>query len=213
MDKPVTNNSFISLDNLMIIPLEYKNIDDYLKIGLDAFYSLQSAIYSDNFDAAYNITKKELIGNIGLQRYFCALYKEKVVGTMELVTRESIKYHRTSFFSYLKYLGFLKAVPAYLLNKLKKPRLDNSSVYIDGVAVYKGSRHAGVGSSMMSFAEKFARDSGKVRLRLWVAKENTIAIGLYKKHGFKQLAIRTLGFIKRYFGYSKWIYMGKELYL
>ncbi len=57
--------------------------------------------------------------------------------------------------------------------------------YITNIAVTEKQRKKGIGSSLLSFAEKYAEKNGASFISLEVRKSNEAAKALYNKHGFK----------------------------
>ena len=199
------------LDDIRMRLLRYGDIDDYLKIEFDAFYPKLSSIYGNRRNAAYNIIKTEIFSNFDSGRFMNALYKDKPVGIIELVTKESSEDYNRNFYTYLKYLDPISAVRAYFLTFLDMPRLDENTIYLDNIAVDINNRRRGVATNMISFVEDFALNRRKYKLRLWVAQKNSDAYHLYRKSGFKHLMFRSSRIAEKYFGFRDWIYMGKTL--
>ncbi len=199
------------LDDIRMRPLRHEDIDDYLKIEFDAFYPKLSSIYGNRRNAAYNIIKTEIASNFDSGRFMNALHKDRPVGIIELVTKESSECYKRNFCLYLKYLGPIGAVRAYLLTFLDMPRLDENTIYLDKIAVDMNNRHRGVATHMISFVEDLALNRNKHKLRLWVAQKNSNAYHLYRKSGFKHLMFRSSRIAERYSGFRDWVYMGKTL--
>ena len=209
--KPEKNIPRSRLDDIRMRLLRYEDIDDYLKVEFDAFYGKLSSIYGNNRNAAYNIIKTEIVRNFDSGRYMSALYRNRVIGIIELVTKESSENHRRDFYLYLQYLGPIGAVRAYFLTFLDQPQLDDSTIYLDNIAVDINNRRRGVATNMISFVEDLAINRGKNKLRLWVAQKNSAAYHLYRKSGFKQLMFRSSRIAGKYFGFRDWVYMEKTL--
>lgn len=199
------------LDNIRMRSLKYEDIDDYLKIEFDAFYPKLSSIYGNRRNAAYNIIKTEITSNFDSGRFMNALYKDRPVGIIELVTKESSEDYKRDFYLYLKYLGPIGAVRAYFLTFLDMPHLDENTIYLDNIAVDINKRHRGVATHMISFVEDLALKRKKNKLRLWVAQKNSDAYHLYRKSGFEQLMFKSSKVAEKYFGFRDWVYMGKML--
>ena len=209
--KPEKNIPRSRLDDIRMRLLRYEDIDDYLRIEFDAFYGKLSSIYGNNRNAAYNIIKTEIASNFDSGRYMNALYRDRPVGIIELVTRENSENYKRDFYLYLKYLGPIGAVRAYFLTFLDLPRLDGNTIYLDNIAVDINNRRRGVATNMISFVEDLALNRGKNKLCLWVAHKNSDAYHLYRKSGFKQLMFRSSRIAEKYFGFRDWVYMGKTL--
>jgi ribosomal protein S18 acetylase RimI-like enzyme len=198
-------------NNISISALELGQVDDFLKIEFDAFYDSFRFIYSNRRDAAYNIQRQEILDNLISGRYYNAKDGYKVVGTIELVTRENSKNYKKKFQLFARYLGILRAIKAYFLDLMDLPHLDFSTVYIDNVAVDTENRRKGIAARMLSFAEDYAEKNGKSTLRLWVASANKEAHRLYKRMGYRTLMTRSSRMGEKYFGYRDWEFMGKDI--
>jgi len=197
--------------NIRISNLKPEDLDSYLKIEFDAFFEKLKFIFGSNKDAAYSIIKSEITANIDTGRYYNAVIDGKIVGIVEIVTRENSKSHTRNFWTFVKYLGFFRAFKAFILTFMETPKLDIKTIYIDNVTVDINSRRKGIAKKMLSFAEDFAKRNGKSALKLWVAGKNKNAYSLYKKLGFNQLVARSSRIAERYTGYRDWIYMKKEI--
>ena len=103
------------------------------------------------------------------------------------------------------------AIRAYFLTILDMPAIDNSTVYINNVAVDKDFRRKGIATFMLSYAEYIAGSRGKDRLKLWVANDNKTAYIFYRKMGFYQLMFRSSKVAAHYMGYRDWVFMSKDL--
>jgi len=60
----------------------------------------------------------------------------------------------------------------------------NSSIYIEELFVRQDSQHKGVGSALLTAAEKYAQTRRARAIFLDTRKENNKALQFYKKHGF-----------------------------
>src|SRR3990167_8719103 len=58
-------------------------------------------------------------------------------------------------------------------------------LYIDNLFVHPDHRSRGVGTNLIHFVEVIFKERGASKVRLYVAKQNTIAKKLYKKLGFR----------------------------
>ena len=204
-------NQDIGYGNIRISNLKLEDLDSYLKIEFDAFFEKLKFIFSNKKNAAFGIIRSEIAKNIGTGRYYNAKIDDRIVGIIEIVSRENIESHIKEFHNYFKYLGFHRAVKAFILTAIEIPKLDNRTIYIDNVAVDPNNRRQGIAKKMLSFAEDFSKRNGKNALKLWVAAGNKNAYRLYKKFGFTELARRSSGIAERYMGYRDWIYMKKEI--
>ena len=199
------------LENINMRLLRYEDIDDYLTIEFDAFFEKLRHLYGDRRRAAYRIVKAEMGENLDLGRYLNAVYNDRVVGIMELVTKENSRSYRKNFSNYTRNLGFIRAIKTYSLTLLDMPAIDKSTIYINNVAVSSDFRRMGVATTMLSYAEYIARSRGKDRLKLWVANDNKVAYMFYRKIGFYQLMFRSSRAAERYMGYREWVFMCKDI--
>ena len=204
-------NQDIGYGNIRISNLKLEDLDSYLKIEFDAFFEKLKFIFSNKKNAAFGIIRSEIAKNIGTGRYYNAKIDDRIVGIIEIVSRENIESHIKEFHNYFKYLGFHRAVKAFILTAIEIPKLDNRTIYIDNVAVDPNNRRQGIAKKMLSFAEDFSKRNGKNALKLWVAAGNKNAYRLYKKFGFTELVRRSSGIAERYMGYRDWVYMKKEI--
>jgi len=200
-----------SFHDIQIINLKLKDVESYLKIEFDAFYEKLKIMFSNKKEAALNIIRTEISRNIDTGRYYNAKAGGRIVGIIEIVTKENTRRYIKDFRVYFKYLGLTRAVKAILLNFFEVPKLDDGTIYIDNVAVDADNRRKGVANKMLSFTEDYARRHGKDTLTLWVAGANKNAYSLYKKFGFCNVVARSSGIAEKFSGYREWIYMKKEI--
>lgn len=77
--------------------------------------------------------------------------------------------------------------------------LEYSIIYdrmeIDNILVYKEFRNKKIGTKLMEYIIQIAKNNNLKNITLEVRKSNNIAISLYQKMGFKEIAIR-----KYYYG-------------
>ncbi len=200
------NNSVIS-----ITELKPDNLEDYLKVDFDAFSEKIKLAFGNDKEAALNIMRTEIAGNINNNRHYIARIRNKIVGIIEIVSSENIKTYIRDLRVYVKYLGFLKALRAFIISLFENPKLNSKTVYIDTVAVEPGHRRKGVAEKMLAFIENLAGKNGKKALTLWVAARNNNALNLYKKFGFTVSSKKSSWIAERYTGYRDWLYMKKEI--
>jgi ribosomal protein S18 acetylase RimI-like enzyme len=205
------NTPLQKLENINMRLLRHEDIDDYLAIEFDAFFEKLRHLYGNRRRAAYRIIKAEMEENLDLGRYLNAVYDDRAVGIMELVTKENSGSYRKKFSNYTRNLGFLGAMRTYFLTFLDMPAIDKSTIYINNVAVSSDFRRRGVATAMLSYAEYIARSRGKDRLKLWVANDNKVAYMFYRKMGFYQLMFRSSKMAERYMGYREWVFMCKDI--
>lgn len=77
---------------------------------------------------------------------------------------------------------------------------------IDNIEVERSYRGMGIGTKLMSYLVSIAIENRVINITLEVRKSNNIAINLYKKFGFREVAIR-----KFYYGDEDGILMEKQV--
>lgn len=77
---------------------------------------------------------------------------------------------------------------------------------IDNIEVDELYRGKGIGTKLMSYLVSVAIENRVVNITLEVRKSNSVAINLYKKFGFREVAIR-----KFYYGDEDGILMEKQV--
>ena len=98
----------------------------------------------------------------------------------------------------------------YIVNEKKVGFLKYSLIYdrieIDDFFVNEDQRNQGIGNKLMSYLIWKAIDNHVVNITLEVRKSNEIARNLYKKFGFREVALR-----KFYYGNEDGILMEKQV--
>lgn len=62
---------------------------------------------------------------------------------------------------------------------------ENGSVLVDNLHALPGARGSGLGTAMLGFAKKWARDRSATSLHLFVLEPNLAAIGFYESRGWR----------------------------
>ena len=98
----------------------------------------------------------------------------------------------------------------YVLDDKVLGYLDYSLIYdrieIDNVLVLDEYRNKGIGTKLMAYLVSLAIDLRVINITLEVRVSNQIAINLYKKFGFREVALR-----KYYYGDEDGILMEKQV--
>jgi [ribosomal protein S18]-alanine N-acetyltransferase len=98
----------------------------------------------------------------------------------------------------------------YIIDGKKVGYLKYSHIYdrieIDDLFVSIDNRNQGIGNKLMSYIVWKAIDTHSVNITLEVRVSNTIARNLYKKYGFREVALR-----KSYYGDEDGILMEKQV--
>ena len=88
--------------------------------------------------------------------------------------------------------------------------LDYSLIYerieIDNIFVAEKHRNKKIGTKLIKYLSKIAKDNNIINITLEVRKSNNIAIYLYEKEGFNKISIR-----KYYYGDEDAILMEKKV--
>lgn len=104
------------------------------------------------------------------------------------------------FTKYIEYIENNKKI-GYLKYSLIYDRIE-----IDDLFVNEDKRNQGIGNKLMSYLVWKAIDSHVVNITLEVRISNNIARNLYKKYGFREVALR-----KFYYGNEDGILMEKQV--
>jgi ribosomal protein S18 acetylase RimI-like enzyme len=88
--------------------------------------------------------------------------------------------------------GDLDELPLVIRPLIELESMAPGSWYINAVATLPEVRGKGVGSRLMKLAEQLCRESGGGEISLIVARENTGAVRLYDRLGFRPVATRPL---------------------
>ena len=80
-----------------------------------------------------------------------------------------------------------------------------------GISIEKAYYGKGIGTALTKACIECAKTAGYRQLELEVVAENTNAIALYKKFGFKEIGCNPRGFCSRYTGWQELISMLLEL--
>lgn len=114
--------------------------------------------------------------------------------------REVVKENDTPYIKHVEYVEDNKVIGI----------LDYSLIYerieIDNIKVNENYRNRNIGSKLMSYLISVAIENRVVNITLEVRKSNEVAIHLYKKFGFREVAIR-----KYYYGDEDAILMEKQV--
>lgn len=98
----------------------------------------------------------------------------------------------------------------YIENNKLIGYLDYSLIYdrieIDNIFVEEECRNKKIGTLLMEYLDKIAKDNNLINITLEVRQSNSIAIHLYEKMGFNKVAIR-----KYYYGDEDAILMEKKV--
>ena len=104
---------------------------------------------------------------------------------------------------------FLRRIE-YIIDNKSVGYLEYSLIYdrmeIDNIQVLEEYRNNGIGTKLMSYLVSLAISLRVINITLEVRVSNNIAINLYKKFGFREVAIR-----KYYYGDEDGILMEKNI--
>ena len=114
--------------------------------------------------------------------------------------REVVKEGSSPFAKYIEYIEDNKVIGT-LAYSLIYDRME-----IDNIEVEESYRGNGIGTKLMSYLVFVAIENRVINITLEVRKSNDVAINLYKKFGFREVAIR-----KFYYGDEDGILMEKQV--
>ena len=199
------------LSKIIIRSLKAEEIDDFIAIEFSAFHEIVLSIYSNDEESAVYIRKSEIKLNLSNSTYFVAENEGKIIGTIEIFTKEALKNFKRNFSIYNEKLGYLKSIKAYFFSSISPYKMGDDTLYLDTVAVRSSFRRKGIARRLIQFAEDCARRYNKKYLSLWVAKDNKPAVGLYRNLGFDTIIKKFFILGNMMFKHSRWIYMKKEI--
>jgi len=111
-----------------------------------------------------------------------------------------IKNKETPFAHIIEYIEDNKVIG------ILKYSLIYDRIEIDNIEVEKSYRSKGIGNKLMSYLVAIAIENRVVNITLEVRVSNTVARNLYKKFGFREVALR-----KYYYGDEDGILMEKQV--
>ncbi len=98
----------------------------------------------------------------------------------------------------------------YFVNDKSVAFLEYSVIYdrmeLDNISVQEEYRNKGIGSKLMAYLVSIAIEKRVINITLEVRVSNEIARGMYKKFGFREVALR-----KYYYGDEDGILMEKNI--
>src|SRR5512140_120092 len=108
-------------------------------------------------------------GSAGTRREWARQLQAKEDGTFPFVAVDKASGERAGFIVLVKLPDFFTG---------------GTNLYVSDMVVARGGDGRGVGSAMLAFAERFAREQKCERLALGVFPGNARARALYERHGF-----------------------------
>jgi ribosomal protein S18 acetylase RimI-like enzyme len=115
--------------------------------------------------------------------------KNKILGitTFYMANEIDEKMESEKYSKALDFLGLLRLnfFVKTLINKVLTTKLKDKELYIGNICVDKNFQGRGVGKFLLDNITSYAKKNNCKKIILDVSKENKIAIGLYKKMGFK----------------------------
>ena len=114
--------------------------------------------------------------------------------------REINNYNNREFYKRLEYIENNKII-GYLDYSLIYDRIE-----IDNILVLEEYRNNKIGTKLMEYLDRIAKEKELINITLEVRQSNDIAIHLYTKFGFTKVAIR-----KYYYGDEDAILMEKKV--
>ncbi len=141
-----------------------------------------------------------------------AEWEGQVIGTTMLRTAEMDNdFSATTRMAFQQILGPWGATRSIFALSLLSHQIDRQEGFITDVAVVKRFRRYGVATSLMEYAEQYAREQHKRYLGLYVSRLNQGAQHLYTRAGFHTVRVRRSLLTQLIFGHRAWLYMRKEL--
>jgi GNAT superfamily N-acetyltransferase len=180
--------------------MEFKKFDlklDDLKKVVDLIIETEPGffylLFGNNKDKSFLRIKNIVsVGKNSFGHEFIRIAKDRgmILGitTFYLGNEIDERVESKKFSEALDLLGLLRLIffEKTLIKKLLTTNICKRELYIGNICVDTNSRGKGVGKFLLDNIVKYAKNKKCKRIILDVSKENTIAINLYKKMGFKK---------------------------
>lgn len=147
-------------------------------------------------------------------KYFVAMEEEKILGILILkgLCGEKDSYTpRLSLAKLMKKYGLSSLLRLLQLGWISRYQPPYGEIYIDSIAVSTEARGKGIGTKLLSFIERLARERKFESLSLDVMFENARARELYERMGYRVVKKYRFPRMKRGLGYSGCTFMRKKL--
>jgi ribosomal protein S18 acetylase RimI-like enzyme len=179
------------------------DLNKVAELIFDTEPELFSLLFGNNIQKALSrIIQLIKNGNtsFGHNNIYLAISKEKILGLTILYKGNEVdrKIETNNLSNALDFIGLIRLLifEKILLNKLLTRNLDKKELYISNICVDKNNRKRGIGTFLLRNIINQAQLKECNTIVLDVSKENTIAIGLYKKIGFIVSKERKSWFLK-----------------
>jgi len=127
--------------------------------------------------------------SFGYNNIYLAITKEQILGLTIIYKGGEVdkKSEKGNFSDVLDIISLMRLYifEKIFLNRLLTRNLNKKELYISNLCVDKNNRKKGIGNFLLRNIFNQAQLKDCINIVLDVSKENTIAIGLYKKYGFK----------------------------
>ena len=107
--------------------------------------------------------------------------------------------------------GDIAGLPSLYAPMLELEALAAGTWYLMALAVFPEFRRKGHATAMLAFAERKAQEEGFARMTIMVNSSNTDALGLYQRHGFREIATRPYIPFPGSRDAGQWILLEKQL--
>lgn len=153
---------------------------------------LFSLLFGKNkYKALSRIKRVVRTGNptFGHNNIYLAIIKEQILGLTLIFKGDDVDkmLGTRTFIEALDFIGLIRLfiLEQFLINKVLTRNHDKKELFINNICVDKNNRKKGIGNFLLKNIINQAQLRNCKTIVLDVSKENPIAIGLYKKYGFK----------------------------
>lgn len=143
-----------------VLDLKNENSNYKMSIINNLEQLVNNLFYYDNY---FSIALSERVGN--LEKYAEKLFENAV--NFEIIDKNNKRHGMISFYA---------------------NDLDSCIGFITLIVVDKESTNCGIGSKLITFAERYCKEKGMQKMKLEVLKDNENAIKFYNKHKYSTVA-------------------------
>ena len=163
-----------------------ENVPDLIRIRMMAYGGFDEALFEGMDQSVEGIVESEL-SNPNLtahyKNYWVALSRDEIVGGLLAFPWDD--FENDSHNPLVPEVRYLIMEP---IEDLEAP----GTYHIAALSVYPEFTRQGMGSVLLKLARDLAIERNFIKLSLFVFAENTGAVSLYKKHGYREVGHRSL---------------------
>ena len=162
------------------------NVPDLIRIRMMAYGGFDEALFEGMEQSVEGIIETELLNpklTAHYKNYWVMLSRDKIVGRLLAFPWDD--FESDSYNPLVPEERYLIMEP---IEDLEAP----GTYHISALSVYPEFTRQGIGSVLLELARELAIEKNFIKLSLFVFAENTGAVSLYKKHGYREVGHRSL---------------------